>query len=410
MQANRSNLCHSMAMCPVYEITGLTHDQSGLVIAAQFVDTGAPKSRPSTALPRIKMMLSKVPDKIVQPAAQDLSQTVMASRKLFLGEENNETCHNPELESANSRPIVLLVEPCHRECARLRNELIANQVEVISAGDLISAARALSLAQPNLVLAQMRLPTFGGLDLLRWLKGEYATRLIPVILYGDIATSEERIQAIDLGAVDFLTKPFVSAELMARMRAALKYRRTMSLLERKAHHDSLTGLSNRGVFEDHLVREWDICRRRSAPLSVVIVDLDHFKAINDTYGHAAGDIVLRHTARILAHSVRGSDLVARYGGEEFVVVASNCPLTAAVTVSQRFRANLIEKPIAARGTDIRVTASVGIATTDWTQHSPAELFHQADSALYRAKRSGRDAIWVYDTTHQTSADAGCGTE
>ncbi len=356
------------------------------------------------------MMLSKVPEKIVQPVAHDLSQMVTASRKLALGEENNEVCYNPDLESADSHPVVLLVEPCCSECARLRNELIANQVEVISAGDLISAAHALSLVQPNLVLSQVRLPTFGGLDLLRWLKREYATRSIPVILYGDIATSEERIQAIDLGAVDFLTKPFVNAELIARMRAALKYRRTMSLLEHKAHHDSLTGLSNRGVFEDHLVREWDICRRRPAPLSVVIVDLDHFKAINDTYGHAAGDIVLRHTARILAHSVRSSDLVARYGGEEFVVVAPNCPLTAAVTISQRFRANLADKPIAARGIAIRVTASVGIATTDWTQHSPAELFHQADSALYRAKRSGRDAIWAYDTTRQTSAQAGCGPE
>ena len=113
------------------------------------------------------MMLSKVPEKIAQPVAQDLSQLVTANKKLSLGEENNEACHNPELESADSHPVVLLVEPCHSECARLRNELIANQIEVISAGDLISAAHALSLVQPNLVLSQVRLPTFGGLDLLR---------------------------------------------------------------------------------------------------------------------------------------------------------------------------------------------------------------------------------------------------
>ena len=111
-----------------------------------------------------------------------------------------------------------------------------------------------------------------------------------------------------MGAIDLLTKPFVSAELIARVRAALKARHTLSILERKAHLDGLTGLANRGVLEDHLLREWDVCRRRSAPLSVMITDLDHFKAINDTYGHAAGDAVLRHTARMLIHSVRSSDM------------------------------------------------------------------------------------------------------
>lgn len=117
------------------------------------------------------MMLSKVPEKIVQPVAHDLSQMVTASRKLALGEENNEVCYNPDLESADSHPVVLLVEPCCSECARLRNELIANQVEVIRAGDLIRAAHALSLVQPNLVLSQVRLPTFGGLDLLHGSRG-----------------------------------------------------------------------------------------------------------------------------------------------------------------------------------------------------------------------------------------------
>ena len=106
-----------------------------------------------------------------------------------------------------------------------------------------------------------------------------------------------------MGAVDLLTKPFVSAELIARVRAALQARHALSILERRAHLDGLTGLANRGVLEDQLFREWDSCRRRSAPLSVVMTDLDHFKAINDTYGHAAGDEVLRQTARI-AQSTR----------------------------------------------------------------------------------------------------------
>jgi two-component system cell cycle response regulator len=242
------------------------------------------------------------------------------------------------------------------------------------------------------------MPTFGGLELVRWLKENHATRSIPVILYSDMATAEERVRALDMGAVDLLVKPFVSAELIARVRAALKTRHIVSVLERRAHLDSLTGLANRGVFEDHLVREWESCRRRSAPLSVAIVDLDRFKVINDTYGHAAGDVVLRQAARMLALSVRGSDLVARYGGEEFVVIAPDCSLAAAVTLSERFRTELANHMIPTHKADIRVTASVGIATTDWTQHSASELLHQADMALYQAKHSGRDATWVYNTS------------
>ena len=221
------------------------------------------------------------------------SHRLSAGTKMPFEEKTTEVGLNTEREVTNPQPVVLLVEPCSSESARLRNELVARQIEVFVTRDLISTAHALSLIQPNLILAQVRLPTFGGLDLVRWLKEHDTTRSIPVILYSDIATAEERIQALDLGAVDFLTKPFVNAELIARVRAALKTRRALSILEQRAHHDSLTGLSNRGVLEDHLSREWNICRRRSVPLSVVIVDLDHFKVINDTYGHTAGDIVLR---------------------------------------------------------------------------------------------------------------------
>ena len=279
------------------------------------------------------MMPSTVPDKVAPMLAQGLSHMSSASTNLPSAAATTAVWLNPELDSTEPQPVVLLVEPCPAEAARLRNELIAGQFEVFVAGDLISVAHALSLVQPNLVLAQVRLPTFSGLELVRWLKEQHATRSIPIILYSDIATAEERIQALELGAIDLLSKPLVSAELIARVRAALKSRRTLSILERRAHQDSLTGLSNRGMFEEHLLREWDLCRRRAAPLSVVIVDLDHFKAINDTYGHAAGDIVLRQAAQILAHSVRSSELVARYGGEEFVVVAPDCSLAAAVTLA-----------------------------------------------------------------------------
>ena len=218
-----------------------------------------------------------------------------------------------------------------------------------------------------------------------------------MILYGRIATVEERIAALNSGAADLISEPIVSGELIARLRASLRAQHELFVLEKRAHLDGLTGLANRGVLEDHLLREWSACSRRGVPLAVVVLDLDFFKTINDTYGHAAGDEVLRQTAKRLVQSVRSSDLVARYGGEEFVIVAPDCSLDAAVAMTLRFRANLAEQAISAAGTDIAVTTSAGIALSNRArQDTPEDLFRQADIALDLAKTSGRNAVWVYD--------------
>jgi diguanylate cyclase (GGDEF)-like protein len=359
------------------------------------------KSRSNAALQRINMMSLMAPDGSLPPKEQGFNHAQTADVKVLVKQAAVDARLKPGVEPTELSRRVLLVESSPSETARIRNELIAGQIEVYTAGDVITAVHALPIHQPSLILSQLRLPIFGGMELIRRVKEDHATRSIPIILYSDIATAAERVQALDMGAVDLLTKPLISAELIARVCAALKAQHTLSVLERMAHLDGLTGLANRGVLEDQLLREWNSCRRRSAPLSVVMTDLDRFKAINDTYGHAAGDEVLRQTSRILTHSARSSDLIARYGGEEFVVVAADCPLTAALTLAKRFRANLGHRTIGLKGTDIRFTASIGIATTDWTQHSPSELLCQADESLYQAKRSGRDAIWVYDTSRRS---------
>ena len=205
-------------------------------------------------------------------------------------------------------------------------------------------------------------------------------------------------QRSDLGALDLLGQPFVSTELLARVRSALRAWHTLSILEQKAHRDHLTGLANRSALEDHLLRAWYAYERHGDPLAVVILDLDHFKAINDTFGHPTGDEVLRIAARSLANSVRGSDLVARYGGEEFVVVALDCPLSSAVCLAERFRARLAEHAISARGNEIPITVSAGIALADRARQSgPTELLRHADEALYQAKRSGRNAVRVHNS-------------
>jgi diguanylate cyclase (GGDEF)-like protein len=169
------------------------------------------------------------------------------------------------------------------------------------------------------------------------------------------------------------------------------------MLERRAHLDGLTGLANRALLEEKLSREWEICRRRGASLTTIISDLDRFKRVNDTYGHATGDEVLRQAARVLAHSARGTDLVARYGGEELVIVAPDCELPAAINLAKRFRAGLHALRIPVNNGALTVTASIGISSTnDMTHGTAAELLQLADHALYQAKDSGRDAIWIHD--------------
>jgi diguanylate cyclase (GGDEF)-like protein len=247
--------------------------------------------------------------------------------------------------------------------------------------------------QPSLILIRWDLPCGGGLDLVRRLGERGATDWVPLILHGEGATAEERVAALDLGAFDVLAPTSGDAELLARLRAALRLRERMKLLERRAYRDGLTGLINRGALDDQLLRHWEAARRHGTSLSVLIVDLDRFKEINDTYGHAAGDDALRRTAAVLTRSVRASDIVARYGGDEFVIVAPACPPASAVILAARLRAGLAAPDAPA----LPLTLSIGIAGS--IGPVPArleELLQEADQALYLAKRSGRDAVAMFD--------------
>ncbi len=303
-----------------------------------------------------------------------------------------------DMETSRLPRRVLVVEPCAGERSRLCETLKGGEMDVYPAGDLITAVQALASFQPDLVLAQFRLPTHDGLALVRRLKEYDATRLVPVILYSERTTSEERISAFDLGAIDVISEPFVRAELVARVRAALKTRLALSTLEQESHKDHLTGLANRSALEGHLLRAWNAYHNRGVDLAVIIVDLDHFKAVNDTYGHSTGDDVLRVAAGVLASSVRSCDLVARYGGEEFVVVASESTSAVAVALAERFRTRLAEQRIPAHGKTITVTSSAGVAVADRSQQTgPADLLQQADLALYQAKECGRNAVRVHDS-------------
>jgi diguanylate cyclase (GGDEF)-like protein len=296
---------------------------------------------------------------------------------------------------------VLLIENSHTDRLLLRNWLIAERIEVYDAVDIITGLAACSRFQPNLVLVQIRLPTWDGYEVIRRLKHDPRTLSIPVILLASCATTAEKAKGIDMGAVDFISKPFDPVELLARVHSSLRTKAYLDLLEQRAHIDGLTELSNRYALQIRLPQEWDVCRRRGTSLVIMIIDLDHFKRINDHYGHAAGDEVLRRTAAVLRSSFRETDFIARYGGEEFVVIAPDCDLASAVMLAERLRVAVTELQIEFRTSNIKVTTSIGIALgLDPSQAKPVEALEQADQALYRAKGAGRNAVWIWDSGRQ----------
>ncbi len=310
----------------------------------------------------------------------------------------------PDADAPRSHPPrrVLLVEPSAAEGARLRDVLSSEGLEVHVCSDLAAAAEAAPTVQPALILARWDSPTIGRPEpdpVRRLLEAAATPAWVPVILHGVCASVEDRIAALDLGALDVLASIPGDAELLARLRAALRVRSLMDHLEHRAYRDSLTGLINRNALEDQLRRHWESSRRHGTSLSVLLVDLDRLKEINDRHGHAAGDAALRRTSAVLARSVRSSDIVARYAGDEFVIVAPACPPASAVALATRLRAALAaegDMPVGSASA-IPITLSVGIAGTDGRAPDRLDdLLHRADQALYLAKRSGRDAVALFD--------------
>ena len=298
-------------------------------------------------------------------------------------------------------PRVLVVEDNELERQLIRHRLRPDRVLLLEAADGASGLELARSAAPDLILLDLGLPDCSGFEVIHQLKEDPATRSIPVIFISAFGSTEAKVRALDLGAIDFITKPFDPAELRARLRVAYRLKFQQDLLEKQAHLDALTGLANRLALRERLDAEWAACRRRSAPLSILIVDVDHFKRINDRFGHAAGDLALRRVAEALRVVARASDLVARYGGEEFVLLAPDCDLVGAIGLAERAREQIEALRVVFEAAPHELTASVGVATApglDPDDPEPDALFDRADRALYEAKAAGRNAVWAWDPT------------
>ena len=272
-----------------------------------------------------------------------------------------------------------------------------------------SGAEALALVSANpgefaAIVLDIMMPGMDGFEVAARLKADPATAMLPVVFLTAHAMSDEDIvRGIDFGAVDHLAKPFSGPVLVAKVRSAIlritRERTIMAKLdsaESNARIDALTGLFNRRHFIARLREESAHAARHRRPFSVVMLDIDHFKSINDSFGHDEGDRVLVSVARIAANALRLGDEAFRYGGEEFMLLLRECDAAMAVRVVDRLRSDLRAQPVVLANQERIIRFSAGIAAADATNdYCSPDLVSNADAALYRAKGAGRDCVKVF---------------
>lgn len=282
----------------------------------------------------------------------------------------------------------------------LRSSLRRWGYEVVTAEDGAQALDILSQPDsPPMAILDWVMPHVTGPEVCRRIRETHREPYTYIVLLTSKHTKDETVEGLDAGADDYLVKPFNEHELRVRLRAGKRIidlqERLMSAreeLRERANKDLLTMLPNRSAIATALEQEVARCHRDNRHVGVILLDIDHFKRINDTYGHFAGDTVLRETATRLRGNMRPYDQVGRYGGEEFLVVLPNCDLEAATMQAERMRQRLSSSRINVEGSDLQVTASFGVTVSDGSEKNPDMFVRVADEALYQAKDCGRNCV------------------
>ncbi|HTE05699.1 MAG TPA: diguanylate cyclase [Planctomycetota bacterium] len=292
---------------------------------------------------------------------------------------------------------VLIVDDAATIRAKLSITLVANGFEVQTAND---GSQALELLAPghafDVIISDLRMPGVDGCSLITKLQSDPDLALLPVVI---ITASEEKLdhlRNLEAGASAYLLKPWDDEVLIATVRRLAKQKLRQVELAHDSRTDPLTGLNNRRFGVERLNQEIERCRRYGGSLTVAMIDIDHFKRVNDTLGHAAGDDVLVKVSSELRRVSRATDLVLRWGGEEFLFAFAQTDLVQAAGIVERFRAQLAGAPVAVRaaGVDVPVTVSGGVATLE-ADDTLDTLVDRADSALYKAKESGRNRLLMW---------------
>jgi diguanylate cyclase (GGDEF)-like protein len=295
---------------------------------------------------------------------------------------------------------ILIAEDDATSALKLEAVLVKLGYEVIVARDGAAAWEILQRDDaPLLAILDWMMPHLEGIEVCRRVRQSERPRYVYMIMLTSKVGKVDMLAGMEAGADDYLGKPFDVDELRARLRSGERILALQETLIAQCTHDHLTGALNRGTILEILQRELAQVARKVVPVGIILADLDHFKLVNDTYGHAIGDAVLRGASRLLGLPMRQYDALGRYGGEEFLIVLPGCTLPLVLEVAERVRSSVASESINTAAGPISITVSLGVAAVEDGQSVHIdELLLAADDALYRAKDNGRNRVEVASTT------------
>jgi two-component system, cell cycle response regulator len=282
--------------------------------------------------------------------------------------------------------------------------LTKQEHEVILAQDGLSGLQAAKSEHPDLILLDLVMPVMDGYQVCQELKKDEKIKETPVIMLTSKAEPADKVRGLELGALDYVVKPFDEGELVARVNIQLRLKQLYEALQEKnqqleklANRDGLTGLYNHRYFHEQLSQDFLRAKRYHESLSCILLDIDYFKKFNDTYGHQTGDIVLSTLGQVIRDTIRDSDSAARYGGEEFAIILHYTERQAALHVAERLRQTVEHRDVRDKDNVLRITISLGVATFPHEQiHNHKQIVEFADKALYKAKKNGRNRVESWD--------------
>ena len=298
--------------------------------------------------------------------------------------------------AVNNRTDQILIVDDVRTNRRILSSVLKDDYDIVEAESGQEAIDILESGRPiDLIMLDVMMPGMDGYEVLRLIRASDKFMGIPVILVTSLDSVDFEERGLFLGATDYIRKPIQPSLVKLRIKNQLSFVHQRKMLEELSEIDPLTELHNRRYFDKMIQREYRRASRTGTPIALAVIDIDFFKGVNDTYGHAVGDSVLRKVATTIDASVfRPGDVVARYGGEEFTVLLPHTSLPGATNVLENIRRAVEELAIenaTSKCADV-VTVSIGFAIDEGTYRGTAQLFETADNALYEAKRNGRNQV------------------
>jgi len=299
-----------------------------------------------------------------------------------------------------SRGSVLIIDDSVSVHRLLKARLSSEGLTLLEALDGKTGIELALEHRPDVILLDLSMPELDGFQVLRQLKDDPEVGQIPVIVLSGMQSPQDKVTAFDLGAIDFIAKPFDLTELRVRVRSAIRLSELLQLLSQRAQIDGMTGLYNRAHFDRRWPEELAGATRHDRPISLALIDLDHFKSINDTFGHPAGDSVIQALGRILQEQCRSSDIPCRYGGEEFIIIMPDTSPDDGFELCDRIRQSIAQITWP-RHPERKITCSIGlIGAIGSVLTSPTTMIEAADKLLYKAKQTGRNRV-----VHETITDS-----